>query len=151
MNDEATRWRMMAEQMAEAAHRLILAAEDNDTVELANAAEAAKYPHKEISDEATDRMARLLPAWLTERMLNDVWEFGLLLTTGQLLHIETIHNVCQAADGSLWLDVRLGKKSLAHADYAAAGWPPMLHAVCDRDTCSVAVAQIVCAVELADT
>jgi hypothetical protein len=39
-----------------------------------------------------------------------------------------------------------------HADYAAGeGWPQMMNAPTDRDTCSVAVAHIVCAVELSDT
>jgi hypothetical protein len=85
-------------------------------------------------------------------MANDVWAFGLLLTTGRILHIETILDVSQAADGSLWLDVRLGKQGDVHTDYPEkSGWPPLSHAFNDRDTCSVAVSQIVCAVELADT
>jgi hypothetical protein len=152
MNDETTRWRLMAGEMATAAHRLILAAESDDADELAEAADAAKRPHLAISNAEMDRMSRLLPAWFNERMANDAWAFGLLLTTQRVLHVETILDVSQAADGSLWLDVRLGKQGSVNAlGVTRAGWPPLAHSPTDRDTCSVAVSHIVCAVELADT
>ena len=152
MNDETTRWRLLAGEMATAAHRLILAAESNDADELAEAADAAKRPHLAISNAEMDRMSRLLPAWFNKRMSYDAWAFGLLLTTGRVLHVETIHDVSQAADGSLWLDVRLGKQNDVDAEHPQkVGWPPLAHSPTDRDTCSVAVSHIVCAVELADT
>lgn len=100
-----------------------------------------------------ERMARLLPAWFCERMAGDNWFFGLVLTTGHMLNIRTIDNVTQAADGSLWLDVELASfEDNAFEDLATKrGWPPFLPAPTDRNGCSVAVSQIVCAVELADT
>lgn len=99
------------------------------------------------------RMAKLLPAWFCERMAGDVWSFGLLLTTGHMLHIQRICDVKQAADHSLWLDVELAPPGdTAFGDMAAkCGWPAFLPAPTTREMCSVAVAQIVCAVELADT
>jgi hypothetical protein len=131
---------------------LILAAQGHDADELAEAADAAERPHLAISNAEMDRMSRLLPAWFNERMANDVWAFGLLLTTGRVLHVETILDVSQAAEGSLWLDVRLGKQNAVDGEHPQkVGWPPLAHSPTDRDTCSVAVSHIVCAVELADT
>jgi hypothetical protein len=107
---------------------------------------AADYSHIE-------RMARLLPAWFCKRMAGDNWYFGLVLTTGHMLNIRAIDNVTQAADGSLWLDVEMASfEDNAFEELATKrGWPPFLPAPTNRNTCSVAVAQIVCAVELADT
>lgn len=99
-----------------------------------------------------ERLAKLLPAWFCERMAFDNWRFGLLLTTGQLLHVETIRTVTQAADGSVWADVELGEPCDVWDDWAAKhGWPRPTHAPTTRRECSVNVAHVVCAVELADT
>ena len=59
-----------------------------------------------ISDyEAMLQRARnLLPAWFIPRMMDDSWSFGLMLTTGVVVAIETINAVHQAADGSIWID-----------------------------------------------
>jgi len=153
MNDETAWWVAKADELLNEIGRLAetmrsgtadekKAALDGTWVRVQSSLVAAKL----------DRMTRLLPAWFTERMANDVWAFGLLLTTGRILHIETIHDVSQAADGSLWLDVRLGKQNAVDADHPQkVGWPPLAHSPTDRDTCSVAVSHIVCAVELADT
>jgi len=40
-------------------------------------------------------------------MMCDTWGFGLLLENGNVLGIEQIEKIVQAADGSLWLDVKL--------------------------------------------
>src|SRR5260370_22598359 len=50
---------------------------------------------------------KLLPAWFVPRMMSDEWQFGLLLTTGDILCISTINEVRQAADGAVWLDVEM--------------------------------------------
>ena len=52
----------------------------------------------------------LLPAWFTARMMDDVWGFGLLMDNGILIGIQAIEDIVQAADGSLWLNVRLMRK-----------------------------------------
>ena len=50
---------------------------------------------------------KLLPAWFVPRMMTDEWTFGLLLTTGQILVIRHLSRVRQAADGTIWLDVKM--------------------------------------------
>jgi hypothetical protein len=94
--------------------------------------------------EATE----LLPAWFTERMMTDVWSFGLLLVTGQMLHIEHIYAVT-GSPGNVWIDVRM------HSDLPGEGEDWHEHIVCsptqDRRTASINAAHVVLAVELAST
>jgi hypothetical protein len=152
MNDDNTRLVALVQELLDAMSRLTGPAQGGDVSAVDELSANVGRFRQTFIDAKTERMSRLLPAWFTERMANDVWAFGLLLTTGRILHIETILDVSQAADGSLWLDVRLGKQGDVHTDYPEkSGWPPLSHAFNDRDTCSVAVSQIVCAVELADT
>ena len=58
-------------------------------------------------DDIRNRGYNLLPVWFTGRMMDDVWGFGLLMDNGIMIGIHTINRIRQAADGSLWLDVRL--------------------------------------------
>ena len=102
-------------------------------------------------DERVERMAALLPAWFCERMATDDWHFGIMLTTGQMLHVETIEAVHQS-DGGVWLDVRLGEPDGVRSEWMPArGWPTPTHSPTRRRMCSVNAAHVVCAVELADT
>jgi hypothetical protein len=55
-------------------------------------------------EQRFNRAAALLPAWFVRRMMDDVWSFGLLLITGEVLHVSQIDNVVQAQDGSVWID-----------------------------------------------
>jgi DNA-binding XRE family transcriptional regulator len=58
-------------------------------------------------EEYAEVASRLLPAWFIPRMMTDTWSFGLTLVTGLTLAISSILDVQQAADGSIWLDVRM--------------------------------------------
>ncbi len=40
-----------------------------------------------------DMALSLLPVWFISRMMTDIWEFGLLLTTGQMIIVENIKTV----------------------------------------------------------
>jgi hypothetical protein len=53
-----------------------------------------------------NKAAALLPAWFIPRMMSDHWEFGLLLVTGQLLHVEHIDDV-SGWPGNIWIDVTM--------------------------------------------
>jgi hypothetical protein len=110
------------------------------------------YARQPPEEAHAARLAKLLPAWFCERMAFDNWHFGLLLTTGQMLHIATIQNVHQSADGGLWLDVELLEPdSFWNGRAIKRGWPAGAFAPTARRVCSVNVAHVVCAVELADT
>lgn len=98
-----------------------------------------------------DEIFNMLPAWFVERMSTDVWDFGLLLTTGQVLHIQELCDIHQGADGSLWADFRMSTENHRVEQMAARGWPPLLTSPSDREVCSVNLAHVVCAIELADT
>lgn len=102
--------------------------------------------------DRVENMAAVLPAWFCSRMATDVWHFGLLLTTGQMLHVETIVDVHQSTTAGVWVDVVLGEPVGVFANSMhARGWPKPTHSPTSRRMCSVNVAQVVCAVELADT
>lgn len=92
---------------------------------------------------------RMLPAWLTERMMTDTWSFGLLTGTGHLICISHISAISQDEAGDLWLDVEL-----LEGDSLPGTTPqslPRLFSPTSRTTASVAVRHIVAAFELADT
>jgi hypothetical protein len=141
----------LLDQLAKAMHRLLLATERDDVAELQSARQAGMDAHTEAVERGTlPHKVPPLPAWFAERMHNDVWAFGLLLTTGRVLAIESIADLSQAADGSLWLDVEL-LQSWDVDQPTKKGWPELMTCPTDRTTCSVALAHVVCAVELADT
>ena len=60
-----------------------------------------------IKDSRFEAAHKLLPAWFVSRMLTDSWGFGLMMSNGQTIPINSIHAVHQAADQSIWLDVEL--------------------------------------------
>ena len=80
--------------------------------------------------------------------MHDAWSFGLLTTSKLLLCVETVTNIHQAADGSLWLDVELLESAPSGADRLGV---PVLVSPTSKKTCSVNCANIVAALELADT
>ena len=49
----------------------------------------------------------LLPAWFVPQMMEDTWSYGVMLTNGNILGIETIHRITQDASGGIWLDCRM--------------------------------------------
>lgn len=102
-----------------------------------------------------DRMHGILPTWFVGRMIDDEWSFGLLLVTGQMLAIAHIVDVRQAADGSIWLDVRMldldDVDSLTRSFSGLKHWPKALGAPTSRLQASVNAAQVVCAFDIADT
>jgi hypothetical protein len=93
--------------------------------------------------------ARLLPAWFVERLMTDTCSFGLLLSTGVILYVESITAVHQAADQSLWLDLNMGMGD----DLTRTGlWGfPLASAPTSRPQASVNAAHVVAAFELTDT
>ena len=97
---------------------------------------------------------RLLPAWFVPRMMFDEWFFGLLLTNGDILAIETIRKVHQDAMGNLWIDVT------AHEYESRCLWQgsndrpwrkKIVGAPTERTFMSVNVSNIITAFELAYT
>ena len=111
--------------------------------------------HKDLADysgESAERMAewmRLLPAWLTARIGGDTWFFGLLMTTGHVLAVESITNVRMGADGTVWLDAWLVPEGWTPA--RGIDGAPLVTSPTDRTTATINAAHIVAAMELADT
>ncbi|NES04587.1 MAG: hypothetical protein F6K22_18190 [Okeania sp. SIO2F4] len=60
----------------------------------------------------------LLPVWFIDRMMTDIWEFGLLLTTGQMIIIESINAVSIDVNQELWIEVSLQSENLFDDDDA---------------------------------
>ena len=99
--------------------------------------------------EAVKEGKRMLPAWLTERMMTDTWSFGLLTDTGHLVCISRINAISLDEAGDLWLDVELLERCLWSG--ATPESFTCLFSPTSRTTASLAVRHIVAAFELADT
>ena len=97
--------------------------------------------------EKIERALKLLPAWFVPRMMDGTWCFGLVLSTGRTLAIENIYDVHQAADGSLWIEVRMSANCGHIKDF---GGHPVITAPTARDHASINASHVVMAFELAD-
>jgi hypothetical protein len=91
----------------------------------------------------------LLPHWFADRLGDDVWFFGLLLSTGQMLAVETLKNVTQDIHGDTWLEVDL-LESGALSGKSALG-STLVFAPTSRKTANISLRHVVAVVELADT
>ena len=108
-----------------------------------------------MPDDEVEAAQKLLPAWFVQRMMTDEWTFGLLLATGQVLVINRIASVHQAADGSIWLDVEMREKREDSWLEPELGKMPSnlnyLLAPTERNDASINAAHVVAAFELAST
>ncbi|MCG9885637.1 MAG: hypothetical protein MH825_08690 [Cyanobacteria bacterium] len=102
----------------------------------------------EDSDDDLSELYALLPGWFAERMVIDVWSFGLLMVTGDIIAISSINKITQDASGALWLDVTLLDQQYAEKEINGH---KLFYAPTSRTESSVNVAHIVAAFELADT
>jgi hypothetical protein len=111
--------------------------------------EKAKQQWENVKDKIgriTDagRALEVLPAWYTERMMNDNWLFGLLTTDGRVL---VINRITAVSDDGEWLDVELETEE--DADLENGGADKYVYAYApDRTKASVKVSSIVAAQEL---
>jgi len=99
----------------------------------------------------TKRAKRLLPAWFVDRMLGGMGKFAFLVATGDVVQFETILDVREAADGSIWLDVVLGKRAICSSSQTSLDKGRDIVAPTTRTTASINVAHIVMAFETAHT
>jgi hypothetical protein len=97
-----------------------------------------------------DKKNDILPAWFTERMMGDVWSFGLLMRDGTIIGIQSIESVKQAKDGSIWLDVRLMESSDSTVAWLKK-FDKTFVAPTSRIEASINASYVMAAFELADT
>jgi hypothetical protein len=91
----------------------------------------------------------LMPWWLG-RMSSDVWPFGLLLVTGQLVCIQHIDRIWRDKRDTMWLDVTLLK--VAPKAATKLSWPcPCFLAPTSRCDATINADHVIAAFELADT
>lgn len=89
-----------------------------------------------------------LPAWFTERMMNDYWSFALLLSNGQWVLIS--HIISISSDGK-WINVELSDKG-ASTLYDVIPEGQIISSLTeDRPTATIRAADVVLATEAADT
>ena len=103
---------------------------------------------QQSDDVDFQELAKLLPAWFTERMISDTWSFGLLMITGDIIAIECINSIIQDASGSLWLDAILLSSGFGEEDINGH---KLFLAPTSRTQISVNSSHVVAAFELADT
>lgn len=90
----------------------------------------------------------MLPAWFTERMMEDVWSFGLLMITGDVIAIENINALIRDASGNIWLDATM---QLTNSSMQQVNGHPIFTSPTSRTNISINAAHVVAAFELADT
>jgi hypothetical protein len=149
MNADTVRTWDLVQRAGAKLHALWLATENTDSAGVGKVRDDALDVLEEIENANVERVAHLLPAWFVRHMSTAVGRFGLLLATGNVLLVEMVLDVTQAADGALWLDVRLARHD--PGDTQPIGWPACVGSPTPHATCSVAVAHVVCAVDLGDT
>lgn len=89
------------------------------------------------------KAAEILPAWYTERMMDDHWYFGLVTTDGKTI---AIRNITAISDDGKWMDVDL----LTRDELPAGKEDELIHAIAgDRTSASVQIEKIVMAYEIA--
>lgn len=104
--------------------------------------------NQQPSDVEFKEPAELLPAWFTERMMSDVWSFGLLMITGDVIAIESINSITKDASGNLWLDAILLDSLLGVED---TNGHKLFLAPTSRTKISINSSHVVAEFELADT
>jgi hypothetical protein len=93
------------------------------------------------------------PPWFIERMMGgDIWSFGLLLDTGQVLCISRIISVWKGPAG-VWLDVEMLDETPAWAESRLTRLRHLnfITAPTSRCQASVQASKVIAAFELADT
>jgi hypothetical protein len=103
---------------------------------------------QQSSDVDFPESAELLPAWFSERMMSDVWSFGLLMITGDVIAIASINSITKDASGNLWLDATLLDSLFGMDDINGH---KLFLAPTSRTKISINAAHVVAAFELADT
>jgi hypothetical protein len=89
----------------------------------------------------------LLPAWFVSRMMREDWVYGFVMAYGSIIAVERVEAVHQAADGSLWMDVRLAPAD----DYWSGNYDPSVFgAPSTRRQASINCAHVAAAFELVD-
>jgi hypothetical protein len=97
--------------------------------------------------EGQKEVDAILPAWFLKRMACDSWYFGLLMITGDVICISSIVSI--SSDGK-WIDVLLlDDKFDVQGNLNISG--KLITAPNERNDCSIQVAHIVAAIELAYT
>lgn len=90
------------------------------------------------------KAAEVLPAWYTERMMQDYWLFGLLMRDGRTMAIKQITAI---SDDGRWMDVELAEAN--EVENLSNQWGPFVTAIAhDRLKASLQISTIVAAVEL---
>lgn len=88
----------------------------------------------------------IIPAWFLERMAYDSWSFGLMLTNGKIMHIESINSVSIDASGDIWVDATM--------HYGKDFWNESMNCFTSptsRKDVSINLRHVMAAFELADT
>lgn len=85
---------------------------DNRTTVEANEVDRDMYT---MMERTFSNLNVLLPAWFTKRMMTDCWHFGLMMTSGAIIGVESLDAVHVDCSGNLWFDVTLlGSNSTAY-------------------------------------
>jgi hypothetical protein len=94
----------------------------------------------------------LLPAWFTTRMMNDVWQFALVMKGKVIIPISHITNVCQDESGNLWVDAEvISKEDASFWLKDKFGSYEIFEMPSSRNQLTIQADEITMAFELADT
>ena len=85
-------------------------------------------------------------------MMNDEWAFGLLLTIGYVVCVETILAIHVDSSGGIWIDVKLLARGnlLIKGEYPKLTKKDLVYSPTDRREATINASQIVMALDLVD-
>ena len=94
-----------------------------------------------------DAARDLLPGWFAERIAREPARFGVLLATRQVLIVDGVRAVRQAADGAVWIDAELVVPHRKEG-FPWGHFPVLTSSGPDRALCTIAAAHVVAIVEV---
>jgi len=94
-----------------------------------------------------DAARDLLPGWFAERIAREPARFGVLLATRQVLIVDGVRAVRQAADGAVWIDAELVVPHRKEG-FPWGHFPVLKSSGPDRALCTIAAAHVVAIVEV---
>lgn len=102
---------------------------------------------RSAGDGSLDNPRDLLPGWFAERIAREPARFGMLLVTRQVLIVDGVRDVRQAADGAIWIDAEL---VIPHRKdgFPWGHFPVLKSSGPDRALCTIAAAHVVAIVEV---
>jgi hypothetical protein len=103
------------------------------------------------SNEESSNATLILPSWFTQRMMEDSWQFGLMLSNGTTIAISGIKSLHLDASGGIWIDVYMLDYSVDDLYVRTKELFYIWTSPTSRVEATINAAHVIAAFEIADT